>query len=115
VSTYVVYRGSVLGQLNHLDGDVVANVEGHVCGQRDLRQADCAGVLDVRGASYREGWDDVVGHVWRCCCFFACEIWGGVFSQETKRDSMGYVPGSPGSLMPMLTKNWALAWPVGCG
>lgn len=50
--------------LNHLDRNVVSDVEGQVRWQWHLRQAECPVVGDVVGADDLEGWHHNVRHVW---------------------------------------------------
>ena len=64
--SYVVNGSAVLCELNDLNGDVVANVEGNVRYEWYLRQAEHgARVGSVDGSSDLEGWDNGERHVGR--------------------------------------------------
>lgn len=64
-SAYTVQRRAVLGDLDDLDGGVVADVDRDVWWDGDLREAETTRVVQIRGTSDLEDRNHVVGHVER--------------------------------------------------
>jgi hypothetical protein len=62
--TYREERRSVLSELDELDSSQVAGLDGGVCRQGYLREADCSRERIVRGALDGEGVNHGEGHVW---------------------------------------------------
>lgn len=61
--TYRKQRSSVKSQLDNLDGSIVASLDGRICWQWDLRQAERARVRVLAGTDDLEGGNHGEAHV----------------------------------------------------